>query len=121
MALILPRIGSWPQGFTYVAEVKTFIGVVCAPIVDGLMFPTLRPEKFKDYVFFHTARQAWEDRKYEIKVVPETWCRAALPLARVKAQVPKSLSGLLSPTSPLLSYISYLPQNIFFSPSRYSL
>lgn len=92
----LPQIGSWPTGFTHVEEVKIFIAVVCAPIVNNLSFVTLDHETFKGYVLFHTARQAWEDGKYEMKSVPRMWKRIVLPTPK-PAPMPGTLRGSSSP------------------------
>jgi hypothetical protein len=38
-------------------------------------FDGIAPYTYRGYVIFNTARHAWEDRKFELRCVPEGWKR----------------------------------------------
>jgi hypothetical protein len=47
--------------------------------VGDLTFPGVEQDKFQHYVLFNTARHAWEQYKFEMRVVPEDWRRKPVP------------------------------------------
>jgi hypothetical protein len=62
-----------------------------------MVFEGVENSTFRGYVLFHTARVAWEARKFDMGVVPRVWKRKAV---EVHVKVPRTLRGSSPPFIP---------------------
>jgi hypothetical protein len=112
---VLGQIGTWPTDFSNVHEVKTFISIAY-PAIEAMTFPGLDKQKFQGYVLFHVARQAWEEGRYEMRVVPGSWKRRTLRGSYFPVSF---LSHLSFPSHPLV--LCLLFSSLLLSPSSFSV
>jgi hypothetical protein len=104
-------IKEWPRFFAHVGAVKNFVANRC-PEINGMVFEGVENSTFQGYILFHTARVAWEARKFDMGVVPKAWKRRAV---EVQVKVPQTLRGTLNNSlhtphiPPQLHLLSHLP------------